>query len=381
MPVYLDTNNQTYFCDFRYKNYIGQTKGTTKRGFKTYHEAKKWEDKFKSENQGYGNLTFNQFSIIYLNDLKNRVSENTFKNREYYITARLIPFFGNMKIKQIKPLHIREWQNEVLKDNLSLTYMKNLNGTLNQMMKLALLMFGLSYNPCIYIKPIGKNISERCPVISPEQFRLLISYTQNELTKLAFQVLYFTGIRLGELLALTPKDFNYTSKSITINKSLTVVQGVTTIKKPKTPNSIRTITIPQSLNILLSEYVKNISLDDIIFQISKTSLHRELKYCCDKINHTKMRIHDFRHSHASFLIQTGTNLMEVSHRLGHKNLYTTLKTYAHYIPELDNSIPDRLEFLWESITLQDNNTILSITPEDSTFTNTYYLQIEPSHCN
>ena len=63
-----------------------------------------------------------------------------------------------------------------------------------------------------------------------------------------------------------------------------------------------------------------------------------------------MRIHDFRHSHASYLIQTGTNLLEVSHRLGHKNLYTTLRTYAHYIPELHNSIPDRLEELW--VTLQ-----------------------------
>jgi integrase len=103
------------------------------------------------------------------------------------------------------------------------------------------------------------------------------------------------------------------------------------------------------LSTLLKQFAKGINQSEFIFKTTKDALHTELRICCEKINHKKMRIHDFRHSHASYLIQTGTNLLEVSHRLGHKNLYTTLRTYAHYIPELPNSIPNRLEELWSSL--------------------------------
>lgn len=115
-------------------------------------------------------------------------------------------------------------------------------------------------------------------------------------------------------------------------------------------SSIRKISILESLNTLLNEFTKGMSQNGFMFNITKNTSHKELRICCEKINHKKMRIHDFRHSHASYLIQTGTNLLEVPHRLGHKNLYTTLRTYAHYIPELHNSIPDCLDELW--VTLQ-----------------------------
>lgn len=349
MTVYFNEVTQTYFCNFRYKNYLGDRKGKTKRGFKTYDKALKWETLFMTENQGFGELTFKQFSKIFLNDSKNRIMQSTFSNKENYINARLIPYFGDIKIKDIKPLHVREWQNSILKQKLSLTYIKNLNGTLSQMMRLAQLMFDLPVNPCDIAKPIGKNTVKRYPIISPSNFKLLINIIPNEELKLIFQTFYFTGIRLGELLSLTPNDIDFDIRTIHITKSLTRLHGVTTVSEPKSKSSIRKITIPESLNTLLNKFTKGMNQNDFIFNITKDNLYKELRIYCEKINHRKMRIHDSRHSHASYLIQTGTNLLEVSHRLGHKNLYTTLRTYAHYIPELQNSIPDRLEELWSTL--------------------------------
>lgn len=302
-----------------------------------------------NENMGFGELTFKRLSKIFVNDSKNRIMQSTYSNKYNYINARLLPFFGCMKIGEIKPLHVREWQNEILKEKLSLTYVKNLNGTLSQMMKLAQLMFDLPVNPCDIAKPIGKNIVRRYPIISPSDFKMLLNATQNKEFKLIFQTFYLTGLRLGELLALTPHDINFKNSIIHVTKSLTRLHGIITVSEPKSKSSVRTVTIPKSLNTLLEQFAKGINQNEFIFKTNKDALHKELRICCEKINHPKMRIHDFRHSHASYLIQTCTNLLEVSHRLGHKNLYTTLKTYAHYIPELHNSIPNRLEELWSSL--------------------------------
>ena len=114
----------------------------------------------------------------------------------------------------------------------------------------------------------------------------------------AFEVLYWCGIRLGELLALTASDFNFERQTLTINKSLQNIKGSIIITPPKTPKSNRTIKIPQFLVDEMQDYIKSLyglEPDDRIFPISKAYLHHEMNRGAKAAGVKRIRIHDLRH--------------------------------------------------------------------------------------
>lgn len=96
----------------------------------------------------------------------------------------------------------------------------------------------------------------------------------------AFEILYWTGLRVGELLALTPADIDFENKTITINKSYQRLQGEDYITDPKTEKSNRTVSIPDFLCEELEEYIAMLygfKADDRMFQITKSYLHHEME--------------------------------------------------------------------------------------------------------
>lgn len=159
--------------------------------------------------------------------------------------------------------------------------------------------------------------------------------------KLLFQFLYYTGARIGEALSLTFNDFDEGFTEVNINKTITTKtkkKGVN-ITLTKTQDSIRTILLPDILiNGMNNHYEESLSLsgfnrNDFVFGISKpfstTNVEKRKNKACDKANVKKIRIHEFRHSHASFLINNGVEPMVISKRLGHSSLRTTLEVYSH----------------------------------------------------
>lgn len=115
-------------------------------------------------------------------------------------------------------------------------------------------------------------------------------------------MLYWTGIRCGELLALTTEDIDFENKKLRINKSYQRIKGKDVITDPKTRKSNRIIIMPDFLVEEMEEYTKGLygyKLDDRIFQISKTSLHNELARGSKLAGLQKIRVHDLRHSHVA----------------------------------------------------------------------------------
>ena len=162
--------------------------------------------------------------------------------------------------------------------------------------------------------------------------------------KLAFDILFYTGMRSGELLALTPPDI-LPDRRISISKTFAKVNGQEIFLEPKTPKSRRDISIPDFLYKDITAYMSKlygIGPDDRIFYFTKSALEKEMKRNAPIAGLEPIRVHDIRHSHASMLIEMGFNALEISERLGHESVKTTLDTYSHLYPDKDQQLADRL---------------------------------------
>ena len=165
----------------------------------------------------------------------------------------------------------------------------------------------------------------------------------------AFQMLYWTGIRVGELLALTAGDFDFKNNMLTINKSYQRLHGEDVITTPKTEKSNRTIKMPQFLCDEMQEYLKMFyspSNSDRIFPISKSYLHHEMDRGAKAAGVKRIRIHDLRHSHVSLLINQGYQAAAIADRVGHETVEITDR-YTHIYPSKQNEMANTLDELWK----------------------------------
>ncbi|MCR5753448.1 MAG: reverse transcriptase N-terminal domain-containing protein [Acetatifactor sp.] len=157
---------------------------------------------------------------------------------------------------------------------------------------------------------------------------------------------YWTGMRLGELLALSMNDIDFAEKTITIRKSYQRIKGRDVITEPKTERGKRVISMPDFLSEELQDYVGKIyglQESDRIFQITKSYLEHEMERGIGLAGVKKIRLHDIRHSHASMLIsQLHAEPLLVAQRLGHEKIQTTLDTYSHLYPDQSKNLANLL---------------------------------------
>lgn len=160
----------------------------------------------------------------------------------------------------------------------------------------------------------------------------------------AFEILYWCGIRLGELLALTAEDFDFEKKTLRINKSYQHIKGKDVITTPKTRKSNRVLTLPDFLSDEMQDYISRLpylEVDDHIFTITKSGLHHEMDQGCRETGVKRIRVHDLRHSHVSLLIEMGFSAVDIANRVGHESVKITYR-YAHMFPSKDKAIADKL---------------------------------------
>ena len=150
----------------------------------------------------------------------------------------------------------------------------------------------------------------------------------------AFEMLYWTGARLGEVLALTAEDFDFMKNTVRINKSYQRLEGKDLITTPKTPKSNRIIKMPKFLVEEIKEYISMLygyKKTDRLFQVTKSFLHHEMTRGAEKAGVKRIRIHDLRHSHVSLLISMGFSAVSIGNRVGHESVDITYR-YAHMFP-------------------------------------------------
>ena len=137
MPVFKNEDNGTWYVMARYVNWKGERKQKCKRGFATKKEAQEWERMFQLQNSSDLDMSFEAFTELYINDVKNRLKENTWLTKEHIIRTKILPYFGKLKISEISTKEIITWQNEMLayrdekKKPYSQTYLKTLHNQLS----------------------------------------------------------------------------------------------------------------------------------------------------------------------------------------------------------------------------------------------------------
>ena len=157
-------------------------------------------------------------------------------------------------------------------------------------------------------------------------------------------MLYWCGIREGELLALTPADFDFKRQTVSITKSYQRLKGRDVITDPKTPKSNRTIKMPDFLVEEMQDYLKmlySVQPNERIFTCTKNGLHREMTRAATAAGVKRIRIHDLRHSHISLLIEMGFSAVAIGDRGGHESVDITYH-YAHLFPSAQSNMADQL---------------------------------------
>ena len=354
MPAYKytlkDGKTTRWYANFYFTDWTGTKKHACKRGFKTQREAKEYERTFLDQQNVTSDILFSNLVENYMEDMSHRLKPTTMENKRFIITGKLLPYFGNQKVCDIDTIKIRKWQNELLSyrdetgSPLSQTYLKTVNNQLSAIMNYAVRHYRLPSNPCRAAGSIGKSHAEEMRIWTQEQYERFSGAIQKSSVKLAFDILFYTGMRSGELLALTPADI-LPSRRIDINKNYAKVNGEELFLEPKTPKAKRCISIPDFLYDDIHEYVSKlygIGKGERIFYFTKSALDKEIKRVATKADLPPIRVHDLRHSHASMLIEMGFAPLEIADRLGHESVKTTLDTYSHLYPDKDQQLADRL---------------------------------------
>ena len=347
MKAEKDKKTGKWLIQYRYTDWQGKRRKSTKRGFATKREAEEWLRNFLITQKADFDMKFEDFWKMYCADMETRLREHTMRTKKYIVELKILPYFGNKRVNDITAADIRQWQNELIKMGYSPTYLKTINNQLSAIFNYAIRYYDLKSNPCEKAGSMGKSKAEEMDFWTGEEFRKFIDSVMNKrLSYMAFMTLYWTGMRLGELLALNPKDVDLEKRTISITKSYQRLGKKDVITPPKTPKSKRVITVPEFLAADIKDYMDSLydlQEDDRLFPITKYYLEHEMQRGIKESGVKRIRVHDLRHSHASMLIELGFSPLEIANRLGHEKVETTLNTYAHLYPNKQTKLAERLD--------------------------------------
>ena len=351
MPAYKDEKTGKWFAKFYYTNWQGIKKQKWKRGFATKKEALGFERDFLEKQSANPDMTFQNLYEIYMEDMAARLKQSTLLTKKAVLQTHILPFFGSKPINEIKASDVRRWQAKLMSspNNYSQTYLKKINTELNSIINYAKRFYDLNTNPCGKAGTIGKAKAEEMDYWTYNEYIAFREGVKDKsLSYICFEVLYWTGMREGELLALSPADIDLDNKTISINRTYQRIEGKDVFTSPKTRKSKRKIPIPDFLCQELSDYIQSrymLDADERLFPVTKSYLSHEMIRGCKNTGVKKIRIHDIRHSHASLLINQGCDALVLADRLGHEKVSTTLNTYSHLFPHKQQELVNNLEQL------------------------------------
>lgn len=320
MPAYKDNRQGTWYASFYFENWQGVKQKKLKRGFATKKDALAWEREFLLQQAADLTMTFEAFVEIYITDKKKRLRENTWSTKEHIIRTKILPYFKEKRLSEIKPRDVIAWQNEMLnyRDKngkaYSPTYLKTLHGQLSAILNHAVRFYGLKSNAAATAGCMGS-----------EKHKEMLFWTKEEYLKFA-EVMMDKGL-------------------LSITKSYQRLKGRDVITDPKTPKSVRVIQMPQFLTDEIMDYLKSlykVQPDQRIFEVTKSYLHHEMDRGAKAAGVKRIRIHDLRHSHVSLLIEMGFSALAIADRVGHESVDITYK-YAHLFPSKQQEMAQKLD--------------------------------------
>ncbi len=156
MKAEKDKKTGKWLIQYRYTDWQGNRKKSTKRGFKTKREAEEWLRGFLMKQEANFDMKFEDFLKMYYEDMETRLREHTMRTKKYIIDLKILPYFGQKRMNDIKAADIRKWQNELIKQGYAATYLKTINNQLNAVFNYAVKYYDLPNNPSAKAGSMGK---------------------------------------------------------------------------------------------------------------------------------------------------------------------------------------------------------------------------------
>lgn len=346
---YKDKERGTWTVELSYKNSFGKTVRKKKRGFATKKDAKNWEVEFLNMASGSMEMSLKDFVEVYFKDKDMELKERSKKNKRYMIERHIIPFLGEEKMADITSAMLLDWQAEIMACGYSETYLRMIQNQMTALFTHACKIYDLRNNPCKKIKKMGKSDIHRLEFWTKDEYdKFISSFEEGEMYYVLFETLFWTGMRIGECLALTPADIDFHTNRINITKTYYRTDKRDIITTPKTEESVRVVDIPGFLTEELRIYIEKhygMPKTERLFPIVQESVQHMMKNHIADLEMRKIPVHGLRHSNVAMLIAQGVQPMVIKERLGHKDIKITLNTYGHLYPNQQRRVADMLDNL------------------------------------
>ena len=368
-----------YYRYYEYKD--GERKQIERVGGKTKAEALK---KLNEEiNRSYNGLSrpeeiyLSEYLYDWLEDyIKDEKSDNTYYNYKCSVETKINKSIGNIKLCDLKPIHIEKYIKFLKGLNLNKTSIQFNYGVLNTALNKALKLQLIINNPCKYVDT-PKREKYKANILTLNEYRLIYnsldeSIYEDYIMKLALDTALELGIRRGEMCGICIESIDFNLNKIIINKALIRVENKYIISGLKTEGSYRELPISEGLaekykkHIKLQQknklrygqfYIKNIFNDkeyNLIFTwengraITPSSFLQRIKRLCKLHGIEKnIRWHDLRHTNATLLLEGGVDMKTLQERLGHSLMQTTSDTYSHVTEKMNRKATDVISNLMQ----------------------------------
>lgn len=347
MPAYKDETSNTWEVFFYYEDWTGKRKRKHKRNFRTKKEAQEYERLFKQKTAADLNMSIEEFVEVYFQDKSGELKLRTLDNKKYMIESHVIPYFGKKKVNEITPADVIAWQNQIREKGYSDAYNRMLQNQLTAIFTHAEKIYDLKNNPLKRVKKMGKSDGRSLNFWTYEEYiKFRDTLEPDSRYYLIFEILFWTGCRIGELLALTYTDFDFSAKKMLISKTYYRNKGEDIITTPKTANSIRNVDVPEFLLDEVKSYYNRLyayPVDARLFPVGHEAVQHKLSHNIKISGVKKIRVHDLRHSACAFLIHKGVPALVIKERMGHRDIKITLNTYGHLYPSEQRKVAEMLE--------------------------------------
>lgn len=362
MPITKTNNKKDGLQQYRVRiNYVDQFGKPHNRAKLVYGlaEAKQAEqnllEEVGKEKPATARMTVQQLYDEYILAKENEVRYSSLVKIKNCITKGVLPTLSDKQIAKLTVKQMQEWKNETAKIGFAQTTLRNYNGEFRQMLNYAVKMGYIPKNPLTIVGNFKESFElkpkDKIQYYTAEQFIKFITEakkaaqekgTINEWSYYVFfNIAFYTGARKGEIYALKWSDID--GNIMHIRRSIAQKYGKGNIETPpKNKSSYRDLQIPAPLmEILLEQKERQLQDENFTEEYricggidcirDSTVTNKNVEYA-NKAGLPHIRVHDFRHTHATLLVNEGINIQEIARRLGHSNVEITWNTYSHLYP-------------------------------------------------
>ena len=313
------------------------------------------EEIYKEELLLPNEMILQDFLLDFLEKYKMNLSITTYNCYMRICKKYIIPLLGDIKLCDIKPIHIQNYVDDLLDLLTPQTIKVHLN-ILNLALKRAYRLKLIKENVVQFVE-VPKNKKYKNEIYNAEDMKKLLEKSRETSLELPIILASGLGLRISEILGLTWNNIDFNDFTITIDKITVRDKGQVILKEPKTESSIRTISAPKEIILILKQLKKDrlaaklrgekshrelIFYDKNLNPIAQDVLSKQFRYFLQENNLKHIRFHDLRHSHVTMLIDAKVPIKVISERVGHSNVNTTLNIYSHALREMDQEASDKI---------------------------------------